>query len=123
MLTGNAADPIGGVLGNPVGVTGAGERDVAGCEAGPANVGWPADDPAGELPSTAGSVRAAATATTTATVPAAPVAVRRCRRAARRTRDCASGHGANDHLGSRSSSRSRSSSFTGSSLVDAFGLQ
>src|SRR5215468_9937208 len=123
MLTGKAADPIAGVLGSLLGVPGAGEgEDLAGPgrDPGPASVGWPAETFAGELPGTASRVKAAAAAMTKAIAPAAPAAARRCRLAARSTRDCASGQGASDHRASRSSSRSRSSSFTGSSLADAF---
>jgi hypothetical protein len=124
MLAGKAADPIAGVLGSAVGFT-ATEGELAGAGRGdePASAGWRPGNFAGELPSTTTSVKAAAAATTTATAPATPAAARRCRFAARRTRDCASGHGASDQRGSRSSSRSRSSSFTGSSLVDAFWIK
>src|SRR5260221_331869 len=75
MLTGKAADPTGGVLGSPVGVTGAceGEEPAGpGRDAGPATVGWPAGTCAGELPSTAGSVKAAVGAVATATRPPPP---------------------------------------------------
>src|SRR6266704_732317 len=92
MLTGKAADPTGGVRGNSVGVTRACEGEESadpGLDAGPATVGWPADTSAGELPSTAARVKAAAAAITTATAPAAPAAARRCLLAARSTRDCA----------------------------------
>ena len=126
MLAGKAADPTGGVLGSAVGVAGACDADEPagpGRDAGPATVGWPVGTLSGELAITADRVKAAAAAITTATVPAVYAAARRCRLAARSTRDCASGRGASDHRGSRSNSRSRSSSFTGSSLVDAFWLQ
>src|SRR5215469_11505416 len=133
MLTGNADDPTGGVVGSPVGGTDVGDWEewagsVYDVRLGPAE-GWPADTLAGEPRRTTSRADAAAAVMTTATAPAK--AARRCRRAARRTRDSASGHGASDHRGWRSSSRSRSSSFlwprsspfTGSSFVDAIGLQ
>src|SRR5690242_695286 len=125
MLAGKAADPIAGVLGSAVGFTATEGEELAGAarDDDPASAGWRPGNFAGELPSTTTSVKAAAAATTTATTPATPAAARRCRLAARRTRDCASGHGDSDQRGSRSSSRSRSSSFTGSSLVDAFWIK
>src|SRR5215510_8656445 len=103
MLTGKAADPTAGVLGSPLGVTGAGDGEELadpGREACPASVRWPVDSFPGELLGTARSVKAAAAAMTTAAAEAARAAARRCRLAARSTRDCASGHGASDHRGS-----------------------